>query len=65
MSTDQDLQAYLDGALATFGIEADDIERAVMRGAWNVWEPGIRELLEHEPTGERDDHPDLSRGPAG
>jgi hypothetical protein len=58
-----DLQSYLDGALATFGIEADDVERAVMAGVWTIWEPGLRELLEHELSDVHEESPDLSRAP--
>ena len=63
MEPNPDLQNYLDGALASFGIEADEVERAVMAGVWNIWEPGLRELLEHELSGAIEDHPDLSRAP--
>jgi hypothetical protein len=58
-----DLQSYLDGALATLGIEADEVERAVMAGVWGIWEPGLRELLEHELSGAIEERPDLSQGP--
>jgi hypothetical protein len=37
-------QAYLEGALETFGIQADEEERAVMSGVWAIYEPGM-ELL--------------------
>ena len=38
-------QSYLDGALETFGIDADESERAVMLGVWSIYEPG----MEHAP----------------
>jgi hypothetical protein len=55
---------FLDGGLAALGIEADEIERAVIGAAHQLFWPGILELLsldlgELEP--ERD--PDLSRAP--
>jgi hypothetical protein len=57
---------FIDGGLASLGIEADEIERAVIGGAHALFWPGIVELLaldlgELEP--ERD--PDLSRAPQG
>jgi len=58
-----DLQAYLGGALSTFGIEADETERAVMAAVWGIWEPGLRELLDHELGAAREDDPDLSQAP--
>jgi len=55
---------FVDGGLAALGIEADEIERAVIGAAHQLFWPGILELLsldlgELEP--ERD--PDLSRAP--
>jgi hypothetical protein len=58
-----DLQKYLDGALATYGIEADQVERAVMNGVWAIYEPGLTELLEHELSDAYEDNPDLSKAP--
>jgi hypothetical protein len=37
-------QSYLTAALDTFGIEADETERAVMAGVWAIWEPGMNLL---------------------
>jgi hypothetical protein len=55
---------FIDGGLASLGIEADEIERAVIGAAHQLFWPGILELLsldlgELEP--ERD--PDLSKAP--
>ncbi len=63
MDPNPDLQSYLDGALATFGIEADETERAVMAAVWHIWEPGLRELLDHELSDVVEEPPDLSRAP--
>jgi hypothetical protein len=57
---------FIDGGLASLGIEADEIERAVIGAAHQLFWPGIMQLLsldlgEVEP--ERD--PDLSRAPQG
>jgi hypothetical protein len=63
LEPNSDLQSYLGGALATLGIEADETERAVMAAVWGIWEPGLRELLDHELSDAREDNPDLSRAP--
>jgi hypothetical protein len=60
-----DLQSYLDGALATYGIEADQVERAVMDAVWGIYEPGLTELLEHELSDAQEENPDLSQAPRG
>ena len=39
-------QSYLEGALESFGIEADETERMVMTGVWSVYEPALKLLLE-------------------
>jgi len=57
-------QSYLDGALETFGIEADGAERAVMRGVWQLYEEGINRLIEADLTKvELEADLDLSRPP--
>ena len=65
MDRDSAPKSFIDGGLASFGIEADELERAVMRGVWEVYRPALEllmsaDLSEVEP--ERD--PDLSRPPA-
>jgi hypothetical protein len=55
---------YIDGGLASLGVEVDEIERAVIGAAHELFWPGIRDLIsldlaEIEP--ERD--PDLSAAP--
>ncbi len=55
---------FIDGGLASLGIEADEVERAVIGGAHALFWPGIMELLALDLAGtepERD--PDLSRAP--
>ena len=55
---------FLDGGLASLGIEADEIERAVIGAAHQLFWPGILELLSldlGELKPERD--PDLSKAP--
>jgi hypothetical protein len=58
------LQPYLEAALEAFGIEADEVERAVMAGVWSVYEPGM-ELLRTADLdgGEHELRADLSRPP--
>ena len=46
MDQETAFQSYLDGALETFGIEADEVELAVMRGVWQVYEEGMNRLTE-------------------
>ena len=41
MAAESAFQSYLDGALESFGIEADETERAVMSGAWSIYLPGM------------------------
>jgi hypothetical protein len=59
-------QRYLDSGLETFGIEADETERAVMAGVWSIWEPGMNLLRDTDLDGvEQELHADLSSPPAG
>lgn len=44
-------QDYLAAAVETFGIETDETERAVMAGAWSIWEPGMSLLRDAELDG--------------
>jgi hypothetical protein len=55
---------FIDGGLAALGIEADEIERAVIDASHQLFWPGILELLERDLGDvelERD--PDLSSAP--
>ena len=57
-------QAYLEGALETFGIETDEAERGVMVGVWTIYEPGMELLRDAELDGiEPELKADLSRAP--
>jgi hypothetical protein len=57
-------QTYLDSALGSFGIEADETERAVMAGVWSIWEPGMTLLRDADLDGvEPELHADLSAPP--
>jgi hypothetical protein len=57
-------QRYLDSALESFGIEADETERAVIAGVWSIWEPGLNLLRDAELDGvEHELNADLSAPP--
>ena len=64
MSSDSAYQAYLQGALEVYGIEADEIERAVITGVWEIYEPSMTALGEADLSAvEPEIAPDLSRPP--
>lgn len=55
---------FVPAALAAFGIEADEIELAVMRAAHEMFWPPILELLETDTGGgTAEPSPDLSKAP--
>jgi hypothetical protein len=64
MEGESAFQSYLQGALETFGIDADDEERAVMTGVWSVYEPGMELLRDADLDDvEPEPQPDLSKAP--
>jgi hypothetical protein len=59
-----DFQKYLQSALETFGIEADETERMVMAGVWSLYEPGMELLRDADLDEVEPERPaDLSRAP--
>jgi len=55
---------FIPAALAAFGIEADEVELAVMRAAHEMFWPPILELLETDTSGGASEPaPDLSKAP--
>ena len=65
MEGESGFQTYLNGALETFGIQADEDERAVMVGVWSLYEPGMELLRDTDLEGvEPEAHADLSKPPA-
>jgi len=55
---------FIPAALAAFGIEADEIELAVMRAAHEMFWPPILELLDADTSGGTSEPtPDLSKAP--
>jgi hypothetical protein len=66
LTPDAPFQDYLQGALETYGIEADEVERAVITGVWEIYEQGMKALGEADLSAvEPEIAPDLSRPPAG
>jgi hypothetical protein len=64
MEAESAFQRYLDSALESFGIEADETERAVMAGVWSVWEPGMNLLRDADLDGVvHESYPDLAAAP--
>ncbi len=56
---------FIPSGLAAFGIEADEVELAVIRAAHATFWPPILELLELDPGElEPEPSPDLSQAPA-
>jgi hypothetical protein len=65
MEGESAFQSYLNGGLETFGIVADDEERAVMAGVWSLYEPGMELLRDTDLDGvEPEPDADLSKPPA-
>jgi hypothetical protein len=65
MEGESAFQSYLNGGLETFGIVADDEERAVMTGVWSLYEPGMELLRDTDlDEVEPEHHADLSKPPA-
>ncbi|MGN6216082.1 MAG: hypothetical protein ACTHN7_03865 [Solirubrobacterales bacterium] len=64
MEASNSAEDFVATAIAAFGIEADEVELAVMRAAHEMFWPPILELLDFD-TGEApaERAPDLSRAP--
>jgi hypothetical protein len=55
---------FIPAGLASLGIEADEVDLAVMGAAHQLFWPGIRELLSFDASGvEAERCPDLSKPP--
>ena len=64
MEAGSPFEGYLQGALETFGIQADDTERAVMTGVWTIYQPGMELLRDANLDAvEPELNPDLSSPP--
>jgi hypothetical protein len=58
-------QSYLERALETYGIEADETERMVMEGVWSIYQPGLEGLRDADLDAvEPELRVDLSEPPA-
>jgi len=65
MEGESAFQSYLNGGLETYGIVADEEERAVMAGVWSIYEPGMELLRDADLDGvDPELHADLSKPPA-
>lgn len=51
MPASGDFEAFVPAGLASLGIEADEVELAVMRGAHELYWPAIAGLLEVDLSG--------------
>ena len=51
MEAGSPFEGYLRGALETFGIQADDEERAVMTGVWAIYQPAMELLRDADLEG--------------
>jgi hypothetical protein len=66
MEAGSPFERYVDSGLESFGIQADETERAVMAGVWSIWEPGMILLLDADlDDTEHELHLDLSGPPPG
>jgi hypothetical protein len=64
MEAGSPFQRYLDSGLESFGIEADEMERAVMAGVWSIWEPDMNLLRDADLDGVQHElNADLSAPP--
>jgi hypothetical protein len=63
MSTPGDFESFVPAGLAALGVEADEIELAIMAGAHELYWPGIAELLQVDLEVEPERLADLSRPP--
>jgi len=57
-------ESHIEGGLEVYGIEADETERAVMHGVFELYAPALELLLEADLDQVPDElDPDLSRPP--
>jgi hypothetical protein len=64
MEASDTFEKFLQSALETFGIEADDAERGVMAGVWSIYQPGMELVRDADLDGvEHELGADLSKAP--
>lgn len=56
-------EGFIPAALASLGVEADEVELAVIGAAHAMFWPPILELLELDTEGKPEPNPDLSKAP--
>jgi hypothetical protein len=61
-----DFDRYIQTSLETFGIDADETERAVMKGVLELYEPRMQQLRDADLEDvEPEPRADLSQAPPG
>ncbi len=63
MEASKQADDFIPAALSAYGVEADEIELAVMRAAHETFWPPILELLEIDTSAAAERDPDLSQPP--
>jgi hypothetical protein len=64
MESRTDFEKFVPGEIASLGIEADEVELAVMQAAHSLWWPAIAGLLEVDLSGVAPEpEADMSRSP--
>jgi hypothetical protein len=64
MDASDQADRFIPAGLASFGIEADEVDLAVMNAAHQMFWPAILDLLSRDFSGlEPERNPDLSRAP--
>jgi hypothetical protein len=57
-------ESHIEGGLEVYGIEADETERAVMKGVFELYRPALELLLAYDlESAPEEPEPDLSRAP--
>lgn len=66
MAAEAEFDPLVPAQLAALGIEADEVDLAVMRAAHELWWPALVGLLESDLSGvEAEPDADMSRAPQG
>ena len=64
MAPETAFESHIEGGLEVYGIEADETERAVMKGVFELYQPAIEMLLAVDlDSAPEEPAPDLSRPP--
>ena len=64
MDPETAFESHIEGGLEVYGIEADETERAVMKGVFRLYQPALELLLAYDLSAAPEEpEPDLSRPP--